>query len=115
MAKTQTSVRVVAILPDNLAICQQIYTQPPLPQTSTGIAFKKMDELYHFLANARTMPDRWLMTDAATLQVTTQTDTLKLALKAVTDPLEMLRVAVLRASVNGGGDSKQQDLSGIQQ
>lgn len=100
----QNTLRVIVFSPDTLSLWQGSYSDNSLPSSSSGFAFKKTDELYTFLNNARITPDRWLMNDSL-LQVGALAGTLKLPLKSLSDALEMSRISLLRISI---GESRHE-------
>lgn len=84
----QNSIKITVISLDNYSASQHIYTDTALPPPSGALSFKKIDEVYYFLAGMRSSPDKWTMLDANTLQVANSpAETLKIPLKPIADPL----------------------------
>jgi hypothetical protein len=56
VVNTDSSLKIILIIQDSLAVGQQIYTDGTVSQLTGVTAFKNLQEFYQYLASVRTTP-----------------------------------------------------------
>jgi hypothetical protein len=101
---TDKNIKIILIVPETFNIGQQVYSDATLTQLTGSTAFKNIQELQQYLIQARSGTEKWVAADHLSLQITSQNYAIRLPMTPLTDSGEVAKIALMRATLGGGGE-----------